>query len=397
MAVAEELADREEAGIGEQAAQRRRLAGEVEDAARVALARARRRPPRRAVVGTGRVDGAGEVGVDRVHLVVGEHALQEQEPGLGEEVRRVGGSLAEPEPLVEVERRAVERAQRDVAGPVHAAPVERGAQHGIPRAERLVRLGTAVDARADHETERGSALVHEVGERVAVERDLQRGRRRGPATTSSVRSPRRSVHTSPSTAIASGGRPRRSASAAARAPLRASASRHSPAQNARHRRPATRRPRRVRVSTLRCPALVIWTLRREAAPHDALPVDFSLDRLVTTRGGSTDCPGPSADCKRSYRRNADDVRVTNEVWGSAHELAVLAWEAWGRNHVGEAASLASRGSSAAAAGTRRERQEVEVVCVAIAGDRARARDLASEHLAEFPADDLVRRVQKASE
>ena len=91
-------------------------------------------------------------------------------------MRRLGGTLAEPEPLVEVERRAVERAQRDVAGPVHAASVERGAQHGIPRAERLVRLRIAVDPRADHETERGPPLVHEVGERVAVERDLQRRR-----------------------------------------------------------------------------------------------------------------------------------------------------------------------------------------------------------------------------
>jgi hypothetical protein len=36
-----------------------------------------------------------------------------------------------------------------------------------------------------------------------------------------------------------------------------------------------------------------------------------------------------------------------------------------------------------------------VVCVAISGDAARACDLAAEHLAEFPDDDLVRRVQRA--
>ena len=55
----------------------------------------------------------------------------------------------------------------DVAGPVHAAAVEHGAQHRVPRAERLVRLGVAVDPRADHETERGALLDDEVGERVA--------------------------------------------------------------------------------------------------------------------------------------------------------------------------------------------------------------------------------------
>ena len=77
VAVAEQLADREEARIVEQRAQRRRLAREVEDAARVALAGARRRPPRRRRRrARARVDGAREVGVDRVHLRVGEHALQ---------------------------------------------------------------------------------------------------------------------------------------------------------------------------------------------------------------------------------------------------------------------------------------------------------------------------------
>jgi hypothetical protein len=88
--------------------------------------------------------------------------------------------------------------------------------------------------------------------------------------------------------------------------------------------------------------------------------------------------------------------VTKEDRSSAHELAALAWEAWVRNQVGEAASLVSRASTAAATGTRRVRQEVEIVCLAIAGDRARAHDLASEHLAEFPDDTLVIRVKEAS-
>ena len=82
---------------------------------------------------------------------------------------------------------------------------------------------------------------------------------------------------------------------------------------------------------------------------------------------------------------------------SAHELAVLAWEAYTRNQVADAARLASRASSAAVSGPRRDRQEVEVVCLAVAGQTARAYGLASDHLGEFPNDDLVRRVQQASQ
>jgi len=82
---------------------------------------------------------------------------------------------------------------------------------------------------------------------------------------------------------------------------------------------------------------------------------------------------------------------------SAHELAVLAWEAYTHNQLGDAARLASRASGAAAPGPRRDRQEAEVVCLAIAGDSARAYGLASDHLGEFPDDDLVRRVKEASE
>ena len=82
---------------------------------------------------------------------------------------------------------------------------------------------------------------------------------------------------------------------------------------------------------------------------------------------------------------------------SAHELAVLAWEAYTRNQVADAARLASRASGAAASCPRRDRQEVEVVCLAIAGESARAYGLASDHLGEFPHDDLIKRVKDASE
>ncbi len=40
--------------------------------------------------------------------------------------------------------------------------------------------------------------------------------------------------------------------------------------------------------------------------------------------------------------------------------------------------------------TRRERQHIEIVMVALRGDMARARALGAEHLSEFPADVLIR-------
>jgi hypothetical protein len=82
---------------------------------------------------------------------------------------------------------------------------------------------------------------------------------------------------------------------------------------------------------------------------------------------------------------------------SSHALAVLAWEAYTRHHVGDAARLASRASRAAVSCPRRDRQVVEVVCLAIAGEPERASGLASVHLGEFPHDDLVRRVKGALE
>ncbi|HEX5588257.1 MAG TPA: hypothetical protein VFZ17_13175 [Acidimicrobiia bacterium] len=82
---------------------------------------------------------------------------------------------------------------------------------------------------------------------------------------------------------------------------------------------------------------------------------------------------------------------------SAHDLADLAWAAYLRNQVADAAKLASRASGAAVSCSRRDRQEVEVVCLAIAGEAARAYGLASVHLGEFPHDDLVRRVKEAAE
>jgi hypothetical protein len=75
---------------------------------------------------------------------------------------------------------------------------------------------------------------------------------------------------------------------------------------------------------------------------------------------------------------------------------MLAWDAYTRQQVADAARLASRASSAAVRGPRRVRQAVEVVCLAVSGEPARAYDLAADHLGEFPDDDLVRRVKDAS-
>jgi hypothetical protein len=78
---------------------------------------------------------------------------------------------------------------------------------------------------------------------------------------------------------------------------------------------------------------------------------------------------------------------------SGHDLAVLAWEACTRHQMADAARLASRASTAVASGPRRDRQEVEVVCLAVAGESVRAYGLASDHLSEFPHDELIGRVK----
>ncbi len=62
---------------------------------------------------------------------------------------------------------------------------------------------------------------------------------------------------------------------------------------------------------------------------------------------------------------------------------------------GRAASQVEAPERHASARPRRDRQEVQVVCLAIAGESDRACGLASVHLGEFPHDDLVRRVRKA--
>jgi hypothetical protein len=63
----------------------------------------------------------------------------------------------------------------------------------------------------------------------------------------------------------------------------------------------------------------------------------------------------------------------------------------------EAEEALARAGVGARAGTRRERQHVEVVGLLLAGDLGRARALAADHLAEFPADQLIRHLVRHGE
>jgi hypothetical protein len=55
----------------------------------------------------------------------------------------------------------------------------------------------------------------------------------------------------------------------------------------------------------------------------------------------------------------------------------------------ESEQAVSRVLAAARSSTRRERQHVEIVALALVGDVARAQALRAAHLAEFPDDVLI--------
>jgi hypothetical protein len=73
-------------------------------------------------------------------------------------------------------------------------------------------------------------------------------------------------------------------------------------------------------------------------------------------------------------------------------LAAQAWEAWRQGRAAQARSLACAASAAGWRRPRRQRQQVQVIRLAIDGDWERASGLAAEHLAEFPGDQLIRRL-----
>jgi hypothetical protein len=74
-------------------------------------------------------------------------------------------------------------------------------------------------------------------------------------------------------------------------------------------------------------------------------------------------------------------------------LAATAWQAWTLGETTRARILASAASDAAQQRPRRERQQVQIVRLAIGGDWERASGLAAEHLAEFAGDDLIHRIR----
>jgi hypothetical protein len=73
-------------------------------------------------------------------------------------------------------------------------------------------------------------------------------------------------------------------------------------------------------------------------------------------------------------------------------LATRAWEAWLRGDAARARALAHAASAAVHLRPRRQRQQIQIVQLAIDCDWDRATGLAAEHLAEFPRDQLIRRL-----
>ena len=82
----------------------------------IALALFGRRPPGHPVIGPGVLDRPHEIGVDRGHLVLGEHVLQQEEAGFGQEVGGLAaGSASSTEALVEIEGRTATEPRRDTS------------------------------------------------------------------------------------------------------------------------------------------------------------------------------------------------------------------------------------------------------------------------------------------
>lgn len=77
----------------------------------------------------------------------------------------------------------------------------------------------------------------------------------------------------------------------------------------------------------------------------------------------------------------------------AAKLAGMAWQAWAGGNTAAARPLARAATAAARRRPRRERQLAQIVQLAIDGDTGRASGLTAEHLAEFPDDQLIGRVQ----
>ena len=73
--------------------------------------------------------------------------------------------------------------------------------------------------------------------------------------------------------------------------------------------------------------------------------------------------------------------------------AALAWQAWAAGDAGAARPLACAATMAARGRPRREQQLAQIVQLTVDGETGRASGLTAEHLAEFPDDQLIGRVQ----
>ena len=78
---------------------------------------------------------------------------------------------------------------------------------------------------------------------------------------------------------------------------------------------------------------------------------------------------------------------------AAAKLAAMAWQAWAGGDAAAAQSLARAANVAARGRPRRERQLAQIVQLAVDGATDRASGLSAEHLAEFPGDQLISRLQ----
>ena len=85
--------------------------------------------------------------------------------------------------------------------------------------------------------------------------------------------------------------------------------------------------------------------------------------------------------------------MTEDDGLAAARLAGMAWQAWVGGDAAAAQPLARAAHVAARGRPRRERQLVQIVQLAVDGDTGRASGLIAEHLAEFPGDQLIGRVQ----
>jgi len=101
----------------------------------------------------------------------------------------------------------------------------------------------------------------------------------------------------------------------------------------------------------------------------------------------------TADRQGRYSRYRNACGMTEDDAVPAGKLAVMAWQAWTGGNAAAAQSLARAATVAARGQPRRERQLAQIVQLAVDGDTGRATGLTAEHLAEFPDDHLIGRVQ----